>query len=215
MTDTFEPAFKTRSAPVFHQWESTGEMVSPEPRVDEQELLRQTCEKLKEEAKAQGYAEGLKAAEESIKQQQKEFSHALNALLQPLQSLDEVLIKELILSVIWICKTCINIELSIHPEKLAMLFGLIKEELPSLKGNKILALHPEDLEWVRGQTQQEIYEEIQNMLVADPELTRGDFYLQSNQSVLDGQIVSRLTNLFSDYVSKADFKTSTIMKIQE
>lgn len=210
MDNPFEPSFKPQSDPVFHEWESRTESVPQEPVIDEQEILRQTCEKLKEEAKVQGYAEGLKAAEAKLKKCQKEFSHALNALLQPQQSLNETVIKELVLAIIWICKTCIDIELTIHPEKLTSLFTVIKEELPSLKGNKKLALHPQDLEWVRTQTHEDIYGEIQNMLVADPGMTRGGFYLESDQSILDGQIISRLTNLFSEHVSKADFMSTAI-----
>lgn len=214
MTKTFEPYFKPRAALVFHQWESSEEPRQSEPVIDEQEILRITCEQLKEEARAQGYAEGMRAAEADILQKQKEFSKALSALMQPMQLLDETLIEELIKTMLWICQACIGIELSVNPDKLTALFNLIKEELPSLKGNKILALNPEDFEWVRQQSEEGIYAEIQNMLVADPNLSRGDFYLQSEQSVLDGQVIARLSNLFSEYVSKADF-IATPKNIQE
>jgi flagellar assembly protein FliH len=208
MTKAFEPSFKPQSKVIFNQWESSSDALNHAPIIDEQELFKQACEKLRAEAKALGYEEGLKAAEQSIQERQKEFTNALNALLQPMHLLDETLIKELVKTMLWICQACIGLELSINPEKLVALFTVIKDELPSLKGNKILALNPEDLEWVHQQTQDNIYAEVQNMLIADANLSRGDFYLQSDQSVVDGQITTRLSNLFSEYVSKADFISS-------
>lgn len=204
MANQFEPYITNKAPLVFNQWESS-EQTCREPFIDPQEILRLECEQLKEAARTAGYQAGLQQAEHEILQIKNEFSTALQGLLQPSQLLDEALIQELIKTTLWLCQSCIGVELSHHPHKLQVLFNIIKDELPTLKGNKILTLHPLDLEWARTQVAEGVLEEIQNMLAADETLARGEFCLRSDQSVLDGRIFTRLSSLFADYVNKTDW----------
>jgi flagellar assembly protein FliH len=45
-------------------------------------------------------------------------------------------------------------------------------------------------------------------LVADPSLSRGDFYLKGEHNELDGRIQTRFTTLFAKYIDKVNSVTS-------
>lgn len=202
MTILFKPQFQEPQTITFTKWVAESESLVHEPPVDIEAAQVQLLEQLKEEARLKGYEEGIRQAKETIELQQKALAQMTQALLKPAQLLDSALIKDVVHTIIWLSKACIGIELSIHPEKLQALLELIKEELPSLKGSKTLHMNPEDVEWIGNAIPEETFPGLHALLVADTNLARGDFVLNSDCSSIDGSLSTRLSQLFSEYVAK-------------
>ncbi len=157
---------------------------------------------LKQEAIASGRAEGLQQASAELIQQKEELTKWMALLQKPVQLLDDRLTQENIQTVIWLCQHCIGVELSVHPDKLRTLIDKIKEELPSLQGNNLFAMHPSDVAWIKEKVHEKEIPGLHEILYADPALGQGDFYLKSDQSELDGRLHTRLITLFAKYINK-------------
>ncbi|CAM3120242.1 flagellar assembly protein FliH [Legionella steigerwaltii] len=204
MSDKFEPYLKKKeNNQGFSTWEYES-IINNEAKVEvnEEERFLAECERLKNEAIEKGYAEGMQQAQAEINEKRKQFIRWFEILKNPVKLLDEQVTQEIIQTVIWLSQHCIGVELSTHPDKLKNLFNSIKSELPSLKAYKVLAMHPEDVNWVQREFGEKDIEGLHEILVADPSLSRGDFYLKGDYSELDGRVYSRLTTLFSKYITQ-------------
>ena len=71
----------------------------------------------------------------------------------------------------------------------------------------MLAMHPEDVNWVQSEFNEKGIDGLQEILVADPSLSRGDFYLKGEYSELDGRIYTRLTTLFAKHITQDNLIT--------
>jgi flagellar assembly protein FliH len=202
MNNSFKPQFNEPQAVIFTKWTQESESFTHETPENIEATQQQILEQLKEEARLQGYNEGLAQAKEAIELQQKALAEMAQNLLKPMQLLDNALIKDVVKTIVWVSTACIGIELSLHPEKLQALLELIKEELPSIKGNKTLHMHPLDVEWICREIPEEAFPGLRTLLVGDTELNRGDFVLNSDYNAIDGTLSTRLGQLFSDFVAK-------------
>lgn len=178
---------------------------------EQQEFLAE-CERLKEEAVHQGYTEGMARAQAEIDEQKMLLSKWIKLIQKPVQLLDDQLVQEVIQTMIWICTHCIGVELSIHPEKLHGLLNEIKDELPALKGNTHISMHPEDIDLAKSELSSILMINLDDSLVPDPNLNRGDFYLKGDNSELDGRIHTRFETLFAKYLKKESYVTPPISK---
>ncbi|CAM2985900.1 FliH/SctL family protein [Legionella worsleiensis] len=201
MSKEFEPFPTGSNGKGFNTWEFQQAKTEEPPQIDMEEQLRNEIALLKQEAIEKGYAEGMNQAKAELEQKKAELAQWIEWFKNPIQLLDEQLVQEMIKTVIWLCQHCIGIELSVHPEKFKMLFDEIKKELPSLSGDSVLGMHPEDAEWIKSEIDEKEVPGITHALFADPALSRGDFYLKGKHSELDGRLHSRLTNLFAQYIN--------------
>lgn len=172
------------------------------PEVNPQVELLDECEELRQTAKKQGYEEGYATGAHDIQELKKELSYWINQVKNPVQMIDDHITQEMIQTIIWICQYCMGVELSVHPDKLRELIDRIKEELPSLQSNKVFAMHPDDVEWVKKHIHEKEIPGLHEILYADTSLNRGDFYLKSPHSELDGRLHTRLITLFAKYIDK-------------
>ena len=122
--------------------------------------------------------------------------------------IDDKVTQEMIQTIIWIAQYCIGVELSVSPEKLRDLFNGIKDELPSLQEDKVVAMNPDDLEWVKTKISISEVPGLHESLVGDPSLSRGDFYLKGEHTELDGRIHTRLVSLFAKYLNTDNLITA-------
>jgi flagellar assembly protein FliH len=207
MSNEFEP-YNKKEDTGFSVWEYNQKKMEPEPVIvnEEEEFLKER-EKLFQEAIQQGYEEGLRKAKEEIEAKKQNLIEWATLLRKPVQLVDDKLTQELIQTVIWLSSYCIGVEISVHPEKLRELFKHIKDELPSLQGDKMFAMHPEDIAWIQKELSVSEVPGLQEILVADPLLSRGDFYLKSEHSELDGRVETRLITLFAKYINKENLIT--------
>ncbi|TAL63439.1 MAG: flagellar assembly protein FliH [Legionella sp.] len=177
------------------------------PVLTEQQEFLVECERLKQEAVQQGYAEGIAQAQAEIDEKKLILDKWLKLIQKPVQLLDDQLVQEIIQAVIWICTHCIGVELSVHPEKLQALLHEIKDELPALKGNTHISMHPEDIVLAKNELANVLMVDLDEKLVPDPNLNRGDFYLKGENTELDGRIHTRFATLFAKYLDKDSFIT--------
>ncbi|QMT60071.1 flagellar assembly protein FliH [Legionella sp. PC997] len=204
MSNEFKPYLnKKESNSGFSAWDYES-IINNEAKaeINEEELFLAECERLKQEAIKKGYSEGMQQALAEINDKREQFIRWFDLLQNPVKLLDEHVTQEIIQTIIWLSKHCIGVELSVNPEQLKNLFNIIKLELPSLQTNKILAMHPEDVNWVKNEFGEKEIPGLQEILVADPLLSRGDFYLKGEYSELDGRIFTRLATLFTKYINQ-------------
>lgn len=173
-----------------------------EALIDERALLKQ-------QAFEEGYAAGMQQAQEDILAHKAQLVSWIELLQKPVQLLDDQLIQDIIQTMIWICKYCIGVELSVNPNLLISLFEEIKEELPSLKMNQTFGMHPDDIEWIKAELGEKVIPGLHDILYADASLARGDFYLKGDNSELDGRLQTRLFTLLGKYIKKEQLVTPT------
>lgn len=210
MSTEFEPYYAKHKNSDFNNWDVRGIKGEELPEIDPAELFAQECEQLRQDAIAKGYAEGMQGAQEEINEKKAALTKWIEFMQNPIQLIDDQLTQELIQTIIWISQYCIGVELSVNPDKLKSLVNEIKSELPSLRGNKILGMNPEDVNWLKTQFTDKEIPGIEAALSADPSLKRGDFYLKDEHSELDGRIQTRFITLFAKYLDKDNFITSIL-----
>lgn len=205
MSNEFEPYLTDDKKSEFSIWQYQVAQDPVVPEISPEDELARECELLRQEAREQGYAEGLQKAQAEINTLKAELTGWIEFFQHPVRLFDEQLVQEVMQTVIWLCQYCIGVELSVNPDKLSDLLNEIKGELPSLKGNKILGMNPEDAQWIKTQISEKEMPGIEQALYADPELNRGDFYLKGEHSELDGRLNTRLLTLCAKYINKDTF----------
>lgn len=209
MTSQFEPYHKKQSNEnEFNVWQYQA-IKEPEVSevVNEQEALLAECERLRQEAVKKGYAQGLQQAQAEINEKKKELIRWFDLVQNPIKLLDEHVTQEIIQTLFWLSQHCIAVELTMNPDKLRDLLNEIKTELPSLNNHRMLAMHPLDVAWIQAEFTANEIPGLQEILVADPALNRGDFYLKGEHSELDGRIHTRFATLFAKYIIKDNLIT--------
>ncbi len=202
MSNEFEPYKNEGKNKEFSVWEYQSAKGEEQPAINPEEEFIIECNRLRQEAMEKGYAEGKQQAQADIETLKAELVKWIDVLQKPIQLIDDQLIEEVVQTMIWLSQHCIGIELSVNPEKLYDLFKEIKGELPSIRGNKILAMHPLDVDWIKTEMDEKEIPGLHEALVADPSLSRGDFYLKGEHTELDGRIQTRFTTLFAKYLDK-------------
>ncbi len=207
MSTEFEPYKNEGKSNEFSAWEFHVINEEEQAEIIIQETLADECELLKKQAIEEGYAQGMQQAQEEINAQKTQLAKWIDLLQKPVQILDDSLTHELIETMSWLCKHCIGIELTVNPNQLLSLMNELKEELPSLKANKLFAMHPDDMAWIKSEFNEKTIPGLHELLVPDASLSRGDFYLKGEHSELDGRIQTRFINLFSKYINKENLVT--------
>ncbi|ASQ45418.1 FliH/SctL family protein [Legionella clemsonensis] len=202
MKNEFQPLYQEKDKEEFNIWELKMPELKPAVEINPEEEFAKECEKLREEAKQQGYQEGLQKAALELEAKKQELLAWFHFFKKPVALLDKKLSHELIQTITWVCEVCIGIELSIHPEKLLLLLEDIKKELPTLQGERQLFMNPIDVQLLRSELNDQEIAELNNILIADEKLERGDFYLKSDYSELDGRLKTRLQQIFKKELSE-------------
>ncbi|HRD69697.1 MAG TPA: flagellar assembly protein FliH [Legionella sp.] len=202
MSQEFQPYDNEGKNLEFSVWDYRGIQGTSAPEISLEDQFNQQCEALKQEAWDKGYADGLKQGQDEITAKKEELIKWMELIQKPVQLLDDELTQEIIQTILWLCQHCISVELSVNPEKLTALIDAIKEELPSLQGNKVLAMNPDDIAWINSQITEKEMPGLQEIICSDSALNRGDFYLKSDHTELDGRLQSRLMVLFAKFINK-------------
>lgn len=196
----FQPLYEEKDKDAFDVWQM--KMPEPEPviEIDEKEEFAKECARLREEVKKAAYEEGMQQAAAELQQKRQELASWLTLIQNPVELLDDALSQEIVQTIAWIFEACIGIELSIHPKKLLTLLEEIKREFSTLQGDRELVMNPLDVEWLLNELSEQQVAGLTALLVADPSLSRGDFYLKNEYGELDGRLKTRLQKLFKNYL---------------
>lgn len=204
MTKEFEPYQKhNKCGNGFTNWEyKSVKNNQNHVEISAEEVFQAECERLRQEAVEKGHAQGLQMAQKEIDEKKKQFADWIDLLQNPVKLLDDQLIQELIQTIIWLSQHCIGVALSVHPERLRDLLNVLKTELPSLHAHKQFVMNHQDMEWIKSELGEKEIPGLHDILTSDPLLNRGDFYLKSEHSELDGRLHSRLAALFAKYITQ-------------
>lgn len=200
MSNEFEPLIAEDKQNVFNVWEFKDHDENQHEVIENQEEPVDKIELLRQEAKEQGYAEGMMQAKTDIDGLKKELTQWVELLKKPIQIFDDQLTQELIKTMFWLCKECIGLELTINPQQLESLLDSLKPELPSFKDVKHFAMHPLDAAWIKENVDAKKIPGLHDFLVEDATLSRGDFYLGGEHSELDGRLLARFSTVFAKYM---------------
>lgn len=182
----------TKDATAFEQWEvvelaaSSGKPVAAIPVVDEESERA----KLREAARAEGYAEGLAAgrvegerASSRIKLLAESFSSALDNL--DFRLADMVL--ELALDV---SRQVVAGELAVHPGRILDVVNLALKQMAETSREARLVLHPDDAALVRPHLDK-VLDKNRLRIVEDVRIERGGCLIETPQGDLDATLPAR------------------------
>jgi flagellar assembly protein FliH len=156
-----------------------------QPTVHELEALHQQA---RSEGFTNGHAEGLAAGQQQVREQLARLGALCDAVARPLQSVDELVEKELARLATVIARRVIVRELQLSPELIAQAVRQAATALPAAARDLRVHVHPDDLTLLRDLGAVESHWQ----LLADPALARGDCQLESERSRLDARVDARL-----------------------
>lgn len=194
------------SASQYQNWQAPaveGSIASPNSIYKKPPTLQDIEELQKQayaEAKAEGYKKGFEQGHGEAQQAlQQEFQQKLNLLdsylnliNQPLHHLNEQMEQEIVNLSLLFARQIIRRELKVDPGEIVAVVREAIKAVPASSENVRFCLHPEDAELVRNAFS--INEEELNWKIEeDILLMRGDCRVETNASLIDASVESRLS----------------------
>lgn len=153
--------------------------------------LQRLQDDAREEAKRQGYDEGLAAGKAEIGSRVERLEQLLHALHKPFEELDDSVEAQLVELSIAIVKQLFRREVKIDPGQIIGVARDAIKALPIANRNVQLHLHPDDAELVR-QSLTPTDGDVSWVLVEDPLITRGGCRVTSDASQIDATAEARI-----------------------
>ncbi|MFK7955633.1 MAG: FliH/SctL family protein [Lysobacterales bacterium] len=155
-----------------------------------------------DEAEKEGYAIGLKKAQEKVEGERKRDAmavrHLLEGLTQPYEDINEQLLGELTTLALKAGAILARKQLTTDPDALQTVIKDALGNLPKPDSPAELSLHPDDVSLVTDQLK---IDAPQLTIVPEPTLKRGDCVLTSGASVVDGRLECQLEQLIDAAMS--------------
>ena len=181
-----EPGRVIRSASVKSDMEQAASSI---PTAEEIEQWRK-------DAEAEGFAEGLKKAEEEALALRQRLLKLIEFLENPLQALNEEVEQQLTQLAVSLAQQLVRRELRIEPGEIV---GLIRDSVKLLPANarKInILINPEDASLVRSALSIDPNDDEQSWkLIEDPIITRGGCEIKTETSIINVTLENRLSEL--------------------
>lgn len=215
--------YPAAAAPLFSRWQplvlddapppviATPEPVIAEPLLDylsnqqseatkveeakELELLScEALENIREQARAEGYQQGLDEGRAAVKAQAETFFQLAQKLDLTAQQLESELAPQVLDLALDLAKHILRSELTLKPKHLIGLVQDMVKALPLPTHHPKLHVHPEDVELIHTYLSGEL-EPLGFKVQPDPRLNRGDCIIETNQSQLDATLKTRWQQL--------------------
>lgn len=154
----------------------------------------------REEGYEVGYSEGLKAGEREIAERVNRLDSLAHTLARPLDGVDEAVERELLAIATALARQLVRRELQLQPDEIIPVIREAVAMLPHTAHKIEICLHPEDSELARSVLNVDP-DGADWVLRPDPELIRGDCRVVSDLSEVDARLETRLTALFSNFLS--------------
>lgn len=145
------------------------------------------------EGREQGLAEGREQARAEVDRELARLRRLANALVRPLEDLDEEVVQQLMRVAERIATELVRRELSLDPAQLA---AIVREAVDAIADEAravTIRLHPEDAEVLADAL--EMPEDGSWRLRPDPSLQRGDLQVQAEAMNVDARIETRVREL--------------------
>ncbi len=158
-------------------------------------------EALQEQAKQEGYTQGLQegraAGAQQIQSQLAQLEAMFEALQKPFSDLDEAVEEQLVQMSLLVARQLVRRELKTTPEQVIAVVREAIAALPVASRELKLVLHPEDIDIVRNAFS--MHDEGDNIkIVSDPVLTRGGCRILTDASQIDATVESRLNAIVAN-----------------
>ncbi|MCH1931893.1 flagellar assembly protein FliH [Shewanella sp. A25] len=145
---------------------------------------------------SQGHEQGVEAGLNDAKQLVSRFEGLLSQFEKPLQLLDGDIEHALMTLTMALAKSVIGHELKTHPEQILSALRLGVESLPIKEQSVSIRLHPDDVSLVETLYSSTQLNRNQWILESDPSLTPGDCIINSQRSLVDLTLNSRIEAVF-------------------
>lgn len=158
--------------------------------------LAEGIEAGQQQGHAEGLQQGLSDALATHKQQASDFIKLMDALNEPLKTLDETVANQLVSLSIAIAKQLIRREMKQHPGEIIAVVRAAVAALPIATQKLTLHLHPADAELVK--TSLALTDSITAWkIVEDPLLTQGGCKVTTDVSLVDATVEKRLASVIA------------------
>ncbi|NNE63638.1 MAG: flagellar assembly protein FliH [Gammaproteobacteria bacterium] len=198
----------SKVTPEAFKWQVPSMQVDPHRVVrfgeSEQQLQRgdstiptaEEIEQWRQEAEAEGYAQGMKKAELEVASEKARLKNLINFLEHPVQALNEEVEQQLTQVAVSLAQQLVRRELRLEPGEI---IGLIRDSVKLLPANSrriSILINPEDASLVRSALSINTNDEEQSWkLVEDPIITRGGCEIKTETSVINATLENRLSEL--------------------
>ncbi|MES2603909.1 MAG: FliH/SctL family protein [Pseudomonadota bacterium] len=166
-----------------------------------EEVYEQTLDELRSEAVAQGYAEGFaqgaRDAELAIQQQQQNLDVLLHALTAPYADLNQQVLDTIVLLSGKIARALVKRELHTAPDTI---MALVRDTIAILNMPTSIVnvhLHPEDARLLNELTGHS--DNTRWLVIEDPMIARGDCKVSCHDSIVDGNLASRINAVITQF----------------
>jgi flagellar assembly protein FliH len=154
-------------------------------------------EAIKNNAKKQGFEEGLAAAKNLIDQYGARLNALFDSLAKPMEQMSDKVETELVDLSVAIARQIVRRELKIDPGQVVAVVKEALSVLPAGSQNVHVYLHPDDATLVREIIPANINERKWNV-VEDPIITHGGCRVETDSSQVDATIESRVAEIAAE-----------------
>lgn len=172
----------------FEQWEVVELATSSEPTPEEAAAAERAL--LREQARAEGYAEGLAAGRQEAEQACGRMKQLVESFGNTLDNLDFRLSDMLLALALDVARQVVAGELSARPERILDVVNLALKQVAENMREARLLLHPDDAALVRPHLDQ-VLDKNRLRIVEDGRIVRGGCLIETPQGDLDATLPAR------------------------
>ena len=172
----------------FEQWEVVELAASNEPTPEEAAAAERA--RLREAARAEGYAEGLTAGRQEAEQACGRMKQLAESFGNTLDNFDFRLSDMLLALALDVARQVVAGELSARPERILDVVNLALRQMAESTREARLLLHPDDAALVRPQLDQ-VLDKTRLRIVEDVRIVRGGCLIETPQGDLDATLPAR------------------------
>ena len=174
----------------FEHWEVVELAASKDEQGPSAEDTEAELARLREEARSQGYAEGLAAGRTEGEQACKQMKQLADSFASTLDNLDFRLADMVLELALDVSRQVVLAELSVHPERILDVVNMALKQMAETSREARLLLNPDDAALVRPHLDQ-VLDKNRLRIVEDVRIVRGGCLIETPQGDLDATLPAR------------------------
>ncbi|MBU1224140.1 MAG: flagellar assembly protein FliH [Gammaproteobacteria bacterium] len=174
----------------FEHWEVVELVASTDDAATPAEEAEAECARLREAARAEGYAEGAAAARQEMEQSCGRMKQLAESFGNTLDNLDFRLADMVLALALDVARQVVAGELAARPERILDVVNLALKQMAETSREARLLLNPEDAVLVRPHLEQ-VLDKNRLRIVEDVRIVRGGCLIETSQGDLDGTLPAR------------------------
>lgn len=174
----------------FEHWEVVELAASTDDAAPPAEDAEAECARLREAARAEGYAEGAAAARQEMEQSCGRMKQLAESFGNTLDNLDFRLADMVLALALDVARQVVAGELAARPERILDVVNLALKQMAETSREARLLLNPEDAVLVRPHLEQ-VLDKNRLRIVEDVRIVRGGCLIETAQGDLDGTLPAR------------------------